>query len=140
MRSKAYHAFTQKLRCFADDLELMDVLHKAVTSGDLTEQNSQHVLKHVDPAKHPPIVRRKNSDGSRKIVVNHIRSTLYSSYVKDIYEELTHYLRTVLTQASMNGFNSGRLIGERSFKMDAKAVMVQAGEFRRSLKKKEHKN
>ncbi len=123
MRSKAYHAFTQKLSYFDDDLELMDVLHKAVISGDLTEQGSQHVLKHVDPAKHTHIARRKNSDGSRKIVINHIRSTLYSSYVKDIYEELTHYLRTILTQASRNGFNSGRLIGEHSFKMDAKAVM-----------------
>jgi len=123
MRSKAYHAFTQKLSYFDDDLELMDVLYKAVTNGDLTDQRSQHVLKHVDPATHTHIVRRKNSDGSRKIVINHIRSTLYSSYVKDIYEELTHYLRTVLTQASRNGFNSGRLIGEHSFKIDAKAVM-----------------
>lgn len=123
MRSKAYHAFTQKLSYFDDDLELMDVLHKAVISGDLTEQGSQHILKHVDPDKHTHIARRKNSDGSRKIVINHIRSTLYSSYVKDIYEELTHYLRTILTLASRNGFNSGRLIGEHSFKMDAKAVM-----------------
>lgn len=123
MRSKAYHAFTQKLSYFDDDLELMDVLHKAVVGGDLTDPASQHVLKHVNPAEHTHISRRKNSDGSRKIIVNHIRTTLYSSYVKDIYEEITHYLRTVLTQASKNGFNSGRLIGEHSFKIDAKAVL-----------------
>lgn len=65
LRSKAYHAFTQKLSYFDDDLELMDVLHKAVISGDLTDQGSQHVLKHVDPAEHTHIARRKNSDGSR---------------------------------------------------------------------------
>lgn len=123
MRSKAYHAFAQKLIYFDDDIELMDVLHKSVLSGDLTDQASQNVLKHVDPAEHTHIARRKNSDGSRKAVINHLRSTLYSSYVKDIYEEVTHYLRTILEQASKNGFNSGRLIGEHSFKMDAKTVL-----------------
>ena len=102
---------------------LASILHKAVISGDLTDPASQHVLKYVNPAEHTHIARRKNADGSRQAVVNHIRSTLYSSYVKDIYEEITHYLRTILAQASKNGFNSGRLIGEHSFKMDAKAVM-----------------
>lgn len=123
MRSKAFHAFTQKLSYFDDDLELMDVLHKAVVSGDLTDNESQYVLKHVKPAEHTHISRRKNSNGSRKNIINHIRATLYSSYVKDIYEEVTHYLRTVLTQASKNGINSSRLIGEHSFKIDAKTVL-----------------
>lgn len=123
MRSKAYHAFTQKLSYFDDDLELMDVLHKAVISGDLTEQGSEHIFKHIEPAKHTHIIRRKNSEGGRKNVINHLRATLYSSYVKDIYEELTLYLRTILMQASRNGFNSARLIGEHSFQMDAKTVL-----------------
>ena len=83
----------------------------------------QFVLKHVDPAVHTHLSRRQNSDGSRALVINHLRSTIYSSYVKDIYEEVTYYLRTVLAQASKNGFNSGRLIGEHSFRMDAKTVL-----------------
>jgi hypothetical protein len=124
MRSKAYHAFTQKLSYFDDDIELMDVLYKSVTAGDLTDQASQHILKRVDPVQHTHIARRKNADGSRKIVITHLRSTIYSSYVKDIYEEVTHYLRTVLAQASKNGFNSGRLIGEHSFKIDAKSILA----------------
>lgn len=123
MRSKAYHAFIQKLSYFDDDLELMDVLYKAVIGGDLTAPTSQYVLKHVNPVKHKHISRRKNSAGSRKLIANHIRNTLYTSYVKDIYEEITHYLRTILTQASKNGFNYGQLIGEHSFKIDAKAVL-----------------
>jgi len=127
MRSKAYHAFIQKLSYFDDDLELMDVLYKAVIDGDLTDHASEYVLKHVNSSIHKHIARRKNSDGGRKNIINHLRSTLYSSYVKDIYEEITHYLRTILTQASNNGFDSGRLIGEHSFKIDAKTVLEKGG-------------
>jgi hypothetical protein len=124
MRSKAYHAFTQKLSYFDDDIELMDVLYRSVTNGDLTDQASQYILKRVDPVQHTHLARRKNSDGSRSIVITHLRSTIYAAYVKDIYEEVTHYLRTVLAQASKNGFNSSRLVGEHSFKVDAKSILA----------------
>jgi hypothetical protein len=123
MRSKAYHAFTQKLSYFDDDIELIDVLHKSVIAGDLTDRTSKYIFERVDPVVHSHISRRRNSDGGRNIVITHLRSTIYSSYVKDIYEEVTHYLRTILGQVSKNGFNSSRLIGEHSFKIDAKSVL-----------------
>lgn len=123
MRSKAYHAFEQKISYFEDDIELIDVLRSGVLEGDLTTPESPHVLKHVDPIKHTHIARRKNSDGSRKLVINHLRASIYSSYVKDIYEEVTHYLRTILAQSSKNGFKSDRLIGEHSFKIDVNKVL-----------------
>jgi len=123
MRSKAFHALEQKLSYFNDDIELIDVLRRAVNNGELTDVNSAHVLRHVDPARHAHLARRQNADGSRRLVMNHLRATVYSSYVKDVYEEVTHYLKTILAQASKNGFNSGRLIGEHSFKVDAKTVL-----------------
>lgn len=123
VRSKAYHSFEQKLSYFDDDIELVDVLRRSVLSGDLTDPASANVLKHVDPARHTHIARRQNADGSRTLVVNHLRATVYSSYVKDVYEEVTQYLRTILAQSSKNGFNSGRLIGEHSFKVEAKTIL-----------------
>jgi len=124
MRTKAYHAFEQKLIYFDDDIDLIEVIRLNVLKGDLTNVKSKHVLKQVDPAKHTHIARRKNSDGSRKLLINHLRQTLYSSYVKDVYEEVTHYLRTILEKAAENGFDAGRLIGEHSQKFDAKAILT----------------
>jgi len=123
MKTKAYHAFQQKLIYFDDDIELIDVLRTGVLEGDLTDPATNNLLRHVDPTRHTHISRRRNSDGSRKNVVNHLRSSIYSSYIKDMYEEITIYLKTIIKQASINGFNSGRIIGEHSFKMDAKSVL-----------------
>ena len=123
MRTKAFHAFEQKISYFDDDIELIDVLRSNIISGDLSDPQSPSILKKINPGKHKHLSRRQNSDGSRKLIINHLRATLYSSYVKDIYEEVTHYLRTILEKAAANGFNSGRIIGEHGFKIDAKEVL-----------------
>lgn len=124
MRTKAYHAFEQKLIYFDDDIDLIDVIRISVLNGDLTDKGSSSVFNRVDPAKHTRLARRKNSDGSRRVIVNHLRQTLYSSYVKDIYEEVTHYLRAILEKSAENGFDAGRLIGEHSAKFDTKAILA----------------
>lgn len=123
MRTKAFHAFEQKLSYFNDDLELIDVIRTGILKGDLTDSTSSNVLKHVNYTKHKHLSRRQNSDGSRKLIINHLRKTLYSSYVKDVYEEVTQYLKTILEQAVENGFQAGRIIGEHSTKIDAKSVL-----------------
>lgn len=123
MRTKAYHSFEQKLIYFDDDIDLIDVLRAGVVKGDFTEKGSKLLLKNIDPTKHTHIARRKNSDGSRMLVINHLRATLYAGYVKDVYEEVTHYLRTILKKAAENGFDAGRIIGEHSCKFDARAIL-----------------
>jgi hypothetical protein len=123
MKTKAFYSFEQKLSYFDDDIELIDVLRAGVLNGDLTDPNSNKLLRHIDPDRHKHIARRRNSEGSRRNTINHLRSSIYSSYVKDVYEEVTEYLKQILEQASKNGFNSGRIIGEHSFKMDAKSVL-----------------
>lgn len=124
MRTKAYHAFEQKLIYFDDDIDLIEVIRISVSKGDLSSAESMHALLRINPDKHKHIARRKNSDGSRKALINHLRQTLYSSYVKDVYEEATHYLRTILEKSAENGFDAGRLIGEHSGKFDAKAILA----------------
>lgn len=129
MKTKAYHAFEQKLIYFDDDIDLIDVLRAGVVNGDLTEKGSKLVLKNIDPKKHTHIARRKNADGSRTQVINHLRATLYAGYVKDVYEEVTHYLRTMLEKAAENGFDAGRIIGEHSCKFEAKVILA-AGDWK----------
>lgn len=124
MRTKALHAFESKMHYFDDDIELIDVLRLGVVAGDLTDKNSNHVLKNIAPEKHSHLSRRQNSDGSRKLIMTHLRATVYSAYIKDIYEEVTDYLRTILELAAEKGFEAGRLIGEHNFKIDAKDVLA----------------
>jgi hypothetical protein len=123
MATKAFRTFTNRLAYFDDDIELVDVIRIAIISGDLSDKKSDLILNHVNPEIHKHLARRKNSDGARKLISSHIRKTIYSAYVKDIYEELTEYLRTILRQATEKGLNSGRLIGEHTFKVDGKAVL-----------------
>lgn len=124
MRTKAYHAFEQKIFYFDDDIDLVEVIRVSIIKGDLTELGSKFALKNVDPEKHKHIKRRRNSDGSRELLANHLRQTVYSSYIKDVYEEVTEYLRLMLEQAAENGFDAGRLIGEHSTKFDAKLLLA----------------
>ena len=127
MRTKAFHAFESKIHYFDDDIELIDVLRLGIIAGELTEEGTNNVLKKVDPNKHRHLSRRQNSYGSRKLVIAHLRTTVYSAYIKDVYEEVTDYLRTILEQAAEKGFDAGRLIGEHNFKIDAKDVLETGG-------------
>ncbi|WP_456427535.1 hypothetical protein [Rhodocaloribacter sp.] len=108
---------------FDDDIELVDVLRTAVISGDLTDPTTKYLMRHVDPARHSHIRRRRNADGSRENTINHLRQSVYTSYLKDMYEEVTEYLRLILEQAARNGLSAGRVVGEHTFKMDAKAIL-----------------
>ncbi|MCX5462858.1 hypothetical protein [Alcaligenes parafaecalis] len=129
MKTKAYHAFEQKIIYFDDDITMIDIIRTNILNGELTDKNSTHVLKNLDPVKHRHLIRRKNVDGSRKLLINHLRQTVYSSYIKDLYEEVTHYLRTILEKSAANGFDAGRIIGEHPVKFDAKAILI-AGDWK----------
>lgn len=123
MRTKAYHSFESKLYFFDDDIDLIEVIRLAILNGDLTDNASKYLFKHIDPEKHFHIKRRRNTTGGRQLLANHLRQTVYSSYVKDIYEEVTQYLKIILEKAAENGFDAGRLIGEHTIKLDAKMVL-----------------
>jgi hypothetical protein len=125
MQSKAFHAFTVKLDYFNDDLDLMDVLREAVVANDLTEDSSSLVLKNVVPEKHVYLARRQNSPGSRRNIINHLRATLYSSYIKDIYEEVTHYLKAILEQSARKGLRAEQVIGDHPFEVNARDILKQ---------------
>ncbi|WP_150571795.1 hypothetical protein [Pseudomonas fluorescens] len=123
-KSKAFHAFKQKLSYFYDDIEMMDVLRTSVLRGELSDTESSYVLSGVKADKHKHLARRGNSEGSRQNTINHLRASLYSSFVKDLYEEVTEYLKLILLQASKNHFDGARIIGEHGFKIEAKTVLA----------------
>lgn len=126
-KSKALYAFEQKLIYFYDDIEMMDVIRTSVIRGDLSSDQSKFLLKGVDKDKHAHLARRANAKGGRVNTINHLRGSVYSSFIKDLYEEVTDYLKVILLQASKNNFDSGRIIGEHGFKIDSKHVLSLGG-------------
>ena len=122
MRSKARHSFETRVDYFIEDIELVDVLRKSILDDELTG-STPYLLTKVDAQQHPYLRRRTDSPGSRKNIINHLRSTVYGSFVKDVYEEITHYLRTILQQCLQSGFDSDRIIGEHVIKLDARTIL-----------------
>ena len=122
MKSKGYKKFENRMNYFRTDIELVDVLlkNKEAIKGD------DKIFKNVKENIHPFLYDRKNSAGSRKIVMSHLKKTVYVSFIKDMYEEVTEYIRYILYQASLQGASASRIIGEHTFKMDANDILSLA--------------
>lgn len=116
MKTKAYGSFKSKLDYFNDDLDFMDIVFNNVHRKILSHKDSPYIFKDLKPNKHISLARRQNRPTSRRLVTNHFKATIYSAYVKDIYEELTHYLRTILRDASASNFDSGRIAAKNNNK------------------------
>lgn len=112
-KSKALHAFEQKLIYFDDDLELMDIIRLSSQNGLLSDPNEHKLFKQLNPRIHTHINRRYNSNQNRTIVINHLRQTLYSSYIKDLYEEFSEYLRIILNNLAISCSNSSVITPEK---------------------------
>ena len=124
MMTRAYKSFSDKLFGFQCDLELIDIVRKAILDGALTDSTSRHVLKYLDSNQHQCLAGRKNRDTSRSLILSNLQQNTYSSYVKDVYEEVTLYLRKILAIYFRKDINHKRLIGEHSFSTDAKTLLA----------------
>ncbi|MCM1170228.1 MAG: hypothetical protein NC324_09875 [Bacteroides sp.] len=116
MSSKGYRRFKSRLDYFRTDNELAEilVLNKELLKGEGT------IFKQVDSGNHPLLSKRTNNANSRKLVVTHLRKTVYVAFIKDMYEEVAEYIRYILQEGAMNGANTDRLVGEHKVNMSAK--------------------
>lgn len=119
MNSKGYKKFENRMNYFRTDVELVDVLFKNKESIE----DSIHIFKNVDKENHPLLFARKSCSGSRTIVMSHLKKTVYVSFLKDMYEEVTEYIRYILYHASLQGVIADRIIGEHTFKMNANEIL-----------------
>ena len=124
-KTKAFHAFQQKMIYFSDDLDLVDFLSKVVQAGKLSSETDTTVFTNLNVEKYSYLARRKNSSGSRKLLMTHLKQSIYSAYIKDVYEEVSEYLRTILKNYFSCNIDCARLIGEHNIQ-NALAV-IEAG-------------
>lgn len=142
MKTKAYVRFLNRAAHFDADIELVDVVNLANIAGELHTHGSQFLFNHIAPDKHPRLANRADNDHNRLIAITHLKATLGSAFIKDIYEDLYAYLREILTAAAENGLDPNRLIGEHKLTIEgndllragtwqAVVQMVADGVFRR---------
>lgn len=121
MISKGYRRFKDRLRYFKQDIEFTEivVLNKEMLKGD------NAIFQRVSHDKFPILSKRENTPESRKLVVEHLRKTVYTSFIKDLYEEVTEYLKYILKEAALNGAKPERLVGAHRVQMSANDILLK---------------
>lgn len=120
MKTKAYVRFLNRFEHYAADVELVDIVARSSTT--LASQRGR-IFDAVNSASHPTLSRRSDSDGSRDIAIRHLKATIVSSVVKDLYEDVTAFLQEVLRAAAMKSVNPWRFVGEHEFKTGARELL-----------------
>jgi hypothetical protein len=116
------------------DLEFVDILQCSVGEGKLKTDNSQFLFDHVDSQKHSSLSKRTNSDHSRKLTANHLKTTIRAAYIKSLYEYTTVYFQDVLKAATEKGLDADKLIGEHSINLSSRDI-IQLGSFERLVER-----
>lgn len=68
----------------------------------------------MNPAKYPYIARYDVSQDNRIKIATHAKATMSVAYVKDLYEEVSLYLKAVLKEAAANTKEQGAILGDLS--------------------------
>jgi hypothetical protein len=121
MKSKAYVRFLNRAVLFEADLELVDALsylasQQAVGSG--------RIFPNVSPERHPRLANRRDTAVARRLACKHLNITLRAAYLKDIYEEIGHYMTDILTCAIRRGLDPSRIIGSHRFSVEASFLLT----------------
>ena len=123
--TKPYTSFRNKLLHFDDDIEMADILYSTVKATTISE-NATTLFEYQDNKKHPNLSRYKICPQNRVEIVRHLKSSISSSYMKDLYEEFTIYLRSIIAEAYQNASVSPeRLIGEHKVTMSAVEILSE---------------
>ncbi len=119
MKSKGFLRFYNRVQYFQADVELIDIILK--NKEKIAGENS--IFSEISPQKHSTIASYANTAHSRELAICHLRTTLFVSYIKEMYEEVTEYLRYVLVHSARNGANINRLVGPHKVNLDANFLL-----------------
>jgi len=120
MKSKAYVKFLNRAAHFEADMELADALSRLASQ---MQPAGNKLLPTVDEERHPRLSKRKGNAASRKQACGHLHTTLRSAYLKDMYEELGHYMTEILRSAAAKGVDGRRLVGSHPFSIEANVLL-----------------
>ena len=120
MKTKSLVRYLNRTAQFDADLELTDIFSQPRYWGRLT---NAALFPGIDSRKHIRLAKRKATKHSRELACKHLNITIRSAYIKDIYEELTHYLSDLIRCCAKRNLDPDRLIGDHKFQIDANTLL-----------------
>lgn len=117
--SKGYKRFYDRMNYFRIDKEIINIvcLNSELLAGE------EKIFHGVNKTDYPLLFVRQNNESSRKLITTHLQHTIYVSFLKELYEEVTEYIRYVLREGAMNGADTRRLVGEHNVNMKANDIL-----------------
>lgn len=127
MRSKNRMTYENRMLHHLADLELIDVFRTLNLNGSLTPEDNSTLFSQLQREKHPILSNRKNVKKNRDMAIFHLRQTVYSAFIKDIYEELYRFLKSTIFEAVQNlKIDPDRLLGDQKINLSAKEILKLA--------------
>ena len=119
--SKAYLSFCNKITYFNNDIEFIDILSRGFHSDP---SKYDFFYDKVDKTLHKSLANRGKTNKSRNQVIEHLTYSIYSSYIKDIYEEVMIYFTEVISMFIDKGIkNPGRFIGDSKITISLRELL-----------------
>ncbi len=134
MKTKFLVKFLNNSAHLDADLEFVDIIQVAVQNNRLNTSASTHIFDYVEPDKHQKLSTRANSDHSRKLAANHLKTTVRAAFIKSLYETTTIYFQDILKAATKKGLDIDRLIGEHSINISSKDL-IKIGSFEKIIER-----
>ena len=119
-KSKGYQRFYDRLDAFLTDCETAEAFY---LNREEIKGKGSYIFDNISKPAFAKLTNRTNSEGSRKIVTSHVCHTVYVSFIKELYEEVTEYFKYILKQGAENGADSSRIVGEHSVSFKANILL-----------------
>lgn len=120
--SKCLVSFKNKMSHFNADLDFVDILSKSIENGDYTSTNE--LFPGSSDERYTILSHYKVGDQNRRLVINHLKSTLYTAYIKDLYEEFSIYLKGIMKEVYSNAkVTPERLSGEHKVNLTSVDIL-----------------
>lgn len=92
-------------------------------------QGGTTIFKGVTLNSCPSLSRRQNNNESRTSVAQHLKKTIYVSYIKELYEEVSEYLQYILICGARCPVDYARLLGESNKITIDSNTLLNAGSY-----------
>ncbi len=120
MKTKGFQRFNNRLDHYLTDCEtaMAFFLNREEIKG-----KGSYIFDKISKPDFTKLVNRKNTEGSRVLVTTHVYHTVLVSFIKELYEEVTEYLKYILYYGAQNGADPGRLVGEHTVSFKANEIL-----------------
>lgn len=122
MATKALRRFEQRIDSYNTDLELCDLLVRQLFAKQNSVENLAVALGGT-AERYPYIGRRSNNKQSRDVCGAHLKHTLLTAFVKDVFEDFSAFIAETMTKAALKGVNPQRFVGDVKLDLSAAEIL-----------------